>query len=103
MGSLSNADKILKIHDYVVNRVVYTSSGSDIYNAYGALINGKSVCQGYADAVALFLDRFNIPNLKVSSDTHTWNLVYINNKWCIHLIQHYIQKVNNRIIYLTNE
>ena len=84
MGSLSNADKILKIHDYVVNRVVYTSSGSDIYNAYGALINGKSVCQGYADAVALFLDRFNIPNLKVSSDTHTWNLVYINNKW-LHL------------------
>ena len=84
MGSLSNADKILKIHDYVVNRVAYTSSGSDIYNAYGALINGKSVCQGYADAVALFLDRFNIPNLKVSSDTHTWNLVYINNKW-LHL------------------
>ena len=81
MGSLSDADKIKAIHDYVVNRVVYTSSGSNIYNAYGALVNGKSVCQGYADAVALFLDRFDIPNLKISSATHTWNLIYINNKW----------------------
>ena len=29
----------------------------------------------------IFLDKFNIPNFKVSSENHIWNAVYVNNKW----------------------
>ncbi|NLA33057.1 MAG: hypothetical protein GX864_03880, partial [Mollicutes bacterium] len=49
--------------------------------AYGTLIQGKAICSGYADAMAIFLSEFNIPNFKVASETHVWNAVYINNNW----------------------
>jgi len=48
------------------------------------LIEGHSVCSGYSDAMAIFLDILNIPNLKVSSDNHVWNLVYLGDSW-LHL------------------
>lgn len=34
--------------------------------------------------MAIFLNRWNVPNFKVASNTHIWNAVYINNKW-LHL------------------
>lgn len=90
--NLSDEEKISVFHDYIVNNTVYDIAASETdpeenkssFTAYGALINGSAVCQGYADAMAIFLDRFGIPNLKVSSATHTWNLIYINGKW-LHL------------------
>ncbi len=93
ISSLSNADKIRTFHDYLINHTVYdlnaaadptNSEYEASFTAYGALINGSAVCQGYADAMAIFFDRYRIPNLNVSSDYHTWNLVYINNTW-LHL------------------
>ena len=33
------------------------------------------------DQIKLRADRLNIKNVKISNDTHIWNLVYINNKW----------------------
>ena len=83
-------DKILAIHDYIINHTRYDEkrkSGESTYFsniAYGSLIEGYAVCGGYADAMALFLDELNIPNFKVSSKTHVWNAVYINDKW-LHL------------------
>ena len=83
-------DKILLIHDYIINNTSYDEERKDgnskyLSNiAYGSLIEGKAVCGGYADAMALFLDDLKVPNFKVSSDTHVWNAVYINNKW-LHL------------------
>ena len=29
----------------------------------------------------LFLNRFNIPNIKIASKNHIWNLVYIEDNW----------------------
>jgi len=34
--------------------------------------------------MAIFLDKLNIANYKISSEDHVWNLVYINDKW-LHL------------------
>ena len=31
--------------------------------------------------MALFLNRMNVPNFKISSDLHVWNAVYLNGKW----------------------
>ena len=31
--------------------------------------------------MALFLDYYNIPNFKISSDNHIWNAVYLNGEW----------------------
>ena len=79
-------DKILKIHDYIINTTKYDTDNSDSKSstAYGALINHKAVCGGYADAMALFLNKFNVPNFKIASNTHVWNAVYIDSAW-LHL------------------
>ena len=87
---MSIEDKILAIHDYIINNTKYDekrAKGESIYKsnkAYGALIDGYAVCGGYADAMNLFLDRLNVTNYKISSDTHVWNAVYLNDKW-LHL------------------
>lgn len=87
---MKDEDKILALHDYIINNTKYDENRKDNNStyksnkAYGSLIEGYAVCGGYADAMALFLDRLNIPNFKVSSETHVWNAIYINNKW-LHL------------------
>ena len=45
----SDADIALYLHDYVVKNVAYQKVG-DHQTAYGALLDGKAVCAGYADA-----------------------------------------------------
>ncbi len=34
--------------------------------------------------MAIVLDRLDIPNFKVASDTHVWNALYLDNEW-LHL------------------
>ena len=52
--------------------------------AYGVLVQGYGICSGYSDTMAIFLNKLNIDNYKISNDTHIWNLVYINGMW-VHL------------------
>ncbi len=86
-SSMSDEEKIRVIHDYIINNSKYDNdriSGITKYNsntAYGNLIEGYGICSGYTDAMAIFLDKMKIPNYKISSDKHIWNLVYINGKW----------------------
>ncbi len=87
--NLSIRDQILKIHDYIINNTRYDSNKIDNINdttyqsstAIGTLFEGYAVCSGYSDTMALFLDKLNVPNIKVNSDTHVWNLVYLDGKW----------------------
>ena len=83
---MSNDDKLLKIHDYIINNTRYdvNKENDASYTALGPLFNGTAVCSGYADLMAIFLTKLNIKNYKVASDTPVWNAVYINNEW-LHL------------------
>ena len=91
--------KILTIHDYIINNTKYDvernnqgESNYHSYIAYGPLIEGYATCNGYTDAMALFLEKMNIPNFKVAmtpeensnTEGHVWNAVYLNNQW-VHL------------------
>lgn len=85
---MSLEDKIKAIHDYIINNTKYDTNRSDNKvvsyqsdNAYGALIENYAICGGYADSMKLFLDKLDIPNYKVSSENHIWNLVYLNENW----------------------
>lgn len=82
--SKSTEDNIRAIHDYIINNTKYDKSHDDnnkSETAYGALINGYSICGGYTDAMELMLERLNIESYKVSSSTHIWNAVNLNDKW----------------------
>lgn len=82
-NDMSIEDKILKIHDYIINNTRYdiNKSSNYSYTAMGPLFNGTAVCSGYADLMAIFLTKFGVKNFKVASDTHVWNAVNINGEW----------------------
>jgi hypothetical protein len=90
-STMNQEEKIRAIHDYIINNTEYdverNDTGNSYYDsntAYGALIQGKAICSGYADAMAIFLSRFGVKNYKIASGTHVWNAVLINNTW-LHL------------------
>ena len=73
------------VHDYLVDNINYDTSLSNqnIYNIYGALINRKCVCEGYARAFKYLLDELNIPcvmvivtgtNSQGETENHAWNM-----------------------------
>ena len=86
---MSDADKIKLFHDYIVNNTKFDTAietsedrlNSSSYNAYGLLINHLAICGGYTDTMAIYLDKLNIPNYRISTEEHVWNLVYFDNKW----------------------
>ena len=82
-NDMSVEDKILKIHDYIINNTRYDVDklNKDSFNAKGPLFTGKAVCSGYSDLMAIFLTKFGVKNYKVASDTHVWNVIYINDEW----------------------
>lgn len=82
-------EKIKIIHDYIIDnaeydKLKYENKNDTTYKsntAYGVLVQGYGTCNGYADAMAIFLDKLNIINYKISNSEHIWNLVYLDGKW----------------------
>lgn len=81
--------EIIKIvHNYIINNTKYDNERADrniikyeSHTAYGVLIEHYGLCGGYTDAMAIFLNKYDIPNFKVVSENHIWNAVYIDNNW----------------------
>ena len=88
-NSTPTKEKIKIIHDYIIDnteydKLKYENKEDTTYKsntAYGVLIEGFGTCNGYADAMAIFLDKMNVINYKISNDEHIWNLVYLEGKW----------------------
>lgn len=88
---MSQTEQALLLHDFLVEHVAYdwdvattgTAKDQMVYNAYGALVKGDAVCQGYAEAYKLLLNRCGIDSVLVSSEAmnHAWNLVKIDGSW----------------------
>lgn len=79
-------DKIKGVHDFICSRTGYDfemNSGIESHTAYGALILKKAVCEGYAKAFKLFMDKLSIPCEYVINDTHAWNEVCIDGRWYV--------------------
>jgi hypothetical protein len=90
-SSMSDLEKELAIHEYVVKNTAYDFDNyinervtEDSYTAYGTLINGKAVCQGYADTMKLLLNLAGIEAHVVvgyAKQPHAWNLVKIDGEY----------------------
>ena len=96
MSAMSDYEKEIAIHDYIVNNCVYGSSDNhddSEYTPYGVLVNGKAVCSGYASAMNLLLSCCGVEIRVVSGkaysnngesdelENHAWNQVKINGNW----------------------
>ncbi|HAB65814.1 MAG TPA: hypothetical protein DCE23_00455 [Firmicutes bacterium] len=89
--NMSDVDKIKALHDYIVMHTTYDTDRSDKGNSNydsarmtGALFEHYAICSGYTDLMAVMLDKMDIPNFKVASETHIWNAVFVNGSW-LHL------------------
>ena len=103
----SEYDVALRIHDKLLDTVVFDSTEKEendssqfkyVQTAYGALINHKAVCEGYADALSYLLRWCGIMCLPVegsvgagstydeamenaSTGYHAWNLMRLDGKY----------------------
>lgn len=84
----SQRENIRNIHDYIINHTQYDSDRVEhsiveyhSSSAYGPLFEGYAICGGYTDLMELFLEELDIPSFKISSDTHVWNVVYVDGDW----------------------
>ena len=74
----------LKIaHDIICNEVTYVSSSPYNQSAYSAIVNGRSVCAGYAEAMMCIGNAIGVPTISVTSDEHEWNEVYLEGNWYV--------------------
>ena len=87
----TDEEKIKIVHDLLVDTIEYDmTAGKNIYNVYGALINKRAVCEGYARACKYILDDLDIPciiacgigqNSTGATETHAWNYVMLDGVW----------------------
>lgn len=72
------------IHDVLVERVTYDKDADMGQSAYSALVNGRSVCAGYARAFQYLLQQLKIPCYYCtgySGASHAWNLVKLGEQY----------------------
>lgn len=83
-------EKVLYFHDYIVKNCVYDlNTGVDGASAYGCLIGGRAVCEGYAKAMMLLCNEAGIQCTLVIGDVergnttigHMWDLINIDGVW----------------------
>lgn len=83
-------EKEVIIHDLLCKLVIYDSEfdsygQSTVYTAFGALVNGHAVCEGYARAFKLLCYYAGIECILVTGDSkgvgHMWNMVKLEGNW----------------------
>jgi hypothetical protein len=81
---MNDYQKEKTIHDWIVTHIAYDKRLVS-HSAYDGLMNGHTVCQGYALLTYEMMKQAGIP-VKIVEGTsrgiaHTWNLVQIGGKW----------------------
>lgn len=93
----SDYDKILYIHDRMVNETEYdygavqkmneSGKNNTASTAYAALVMGKAICSGYSAAFRLLMNRLGIECIYVDGrglekgESHRWNAVRCDGDW----------------------
>lgn len=84
---MSMYEKEKALHDMLAVHVDYVS-GDNAHNAYGALVEGKAVCEGYAEALQCLLHRVGIRSVEIfgyginpttgKGEPHAWNAISLD-------------------------
>ncbi|HOM01377.1 MAG TPA: leucine-rich repeat protein [Acetivibrio sp.] len=81
---MKDCEKVYALYTYATNKVSYTTgatSDSKNHCISSVFLGDETVCEGYALAMSLLLDRVGIPNCCVVGGNHAWNLVQVNGVW----------------------
>lgn len=84
----NDVDTVKKIDRYLCDTITYTD-GTYRESIYGALVEGKCVCEGYAHSFQLLCQRYGVTCVSIvgdgvtetGSEGHMWNAVLLDGKW----------------------
>lgn len=90
--NMTTEQKVTKIANYLEKYIKYGTTGSRYgkdagkadaraHTAEGALLDGRAVCQGQAEAFRDVMDVLGIECVIKYNNTHGWDLVRIGKKW----------------------
>lgn len=93
--NMTDYEKERAIYQWLIQNPTYdwrhqdplATTPRDSYCPYGALVNGKAVCLGFATSFQLLMDMLNIECITVvgaafrSTEDHAWNMVKLEGEW----------------------
>lgn len=77
----SNYEKEKFVHDALLDKISYNLGAEMNQSAYSALVNGQTVCAGYARAFQYLLQQLGIPCYYCTGyagESHAWNIVALD-------------------------
>lgn len=100
---LSDVQKALILHDRIIAKCEYDTVAAEeleyfykinkenknavppwdaAFTAYGAIVEGSAICQGYTEAYEYLLKKVGIESVRCESNllNHIWNILFINGK-----------------------
>lgn len=86
-SSMSEYEREKMLHDRLAAQVMYDGSAANAHDAYGALVDGKAVCEGYAKAFQYLLQKAGMQSFLITGSStnpvsgtaegHAWNVVRV--------------------------
>lgn len=81
---MDDYNKSKYIYTYIAQNTTYNNS-ANAHDMYGCLVDGISVCEGYAKAYSYIMQKCGIPVAYISGvadgELHAWNIVKIDGEW----------------------
>ena len=77
----SDYEKEKYVHDALVDKIIYNLSAEMNQSAYSAMVNGETVCAGYARAFQYLMQQLGIPCYYCTGyaeERHAWNIVALD-------------------------
>ncbi len=79
-------EKVRYVYETLIRNTDYMLDAPDSQNLYSVLVNGASVCQGYAKATQYLLNHLGIPCVLVQGQVepgegHAWNLLCLDGEY----------------------
>lgn len=82
---MDDYEKAKYLYEYLIAHTDYEQGAADSQNICSVLLNGRSVCQGYAKTLQLLCQQARIPALLVTGQVkgqgHAWNLLKLDGEW----------------------
>lgn len=78
-------NKALYLYQYLTSNVSYKSDIDADYTIYGALLNHRATCEGYAETFQYLLNLAGIKAISVVGESkgqaHEWNMAQLDGQW----------------------
>lgn len=85
-GPVDDYEKIKYVYEYLIKNTEYDMSAKNNQNILSVVTEGRTVCQGYAKAIQLILNKMGVfcilcEGTVKGTESHVWNIVRIDDKY----------------------